>query len=114
VLNYIPYLGPLTALTLLTLVALVTFDELSNVLFVALTFVTLTTIEGQFLNPMIVGHRLTLNPVIVFASLLLWGWIWGVLGVVVAVPILVTLKVVCDHVASLEQLGEFLGEKRRR
>jgi predicted PurR-regulated permease PerM len=114
VLNYIPYLGPLTALTLLTLVALVTFDELSRILLVPLTFVTMTTIEGQILNPMIVGHRLTLNPVIVFASLLLWGWIWGVLGVVLAVPILVTLKVVCDHVESLALLGQFLGEKRRR
>jgi predicted PurR-regulated permease PerM len=114
VLNYIPYLGPLTALALLTFVALVTFDELSRTLLVPLTFVALTTIEGQFLNPMIVGHRLTLNPVMVFVSLLLWGWIWGVLGVVLAVPILVTLKVVCDHVAGLGAVGKFLGEKRRR
>ncbi|MGH8727765.1 MAG: AI-2E family transporter [Burkholderiales bacterium] len=112
VLNYIPYLGPLVALTLFTFVAMVTFDDIARIAVVPAAFLALTTLEGQLLNPMIVGHRLTLNPVIVFLSLLLWGWLWGALGVLLAVPILVTLKVVCDHIEGFGNLGEFLGEKR--
>lgn len=113
-LNYIPYLGPLTGLVLLTFVAVMTFDEIGQIALVPATFLCLTTLEGQLLNPMILGERLNLNPVVVFLSLLFWGWLWGALGVLLAVPILVTLKIVCDHVERLAPLGEFLGERRRR
>jgi predicted PurR-regulated permease PerM len=113
-LNYIPYLGPFTGLVLLTFVAAMTFDEIGQIALVPATFLCLTTLEGQLLNPMILGERLNLNPVVVFLSLLFWGWLWGVLGVLLAVPILVTLKIVCDHVERLAPLGEFLGERRRR
>jgi predicted PurR-regulated permease PerM len=113
-LNYVPYLGPLTGLVLLTSAALMSFDEIGQIALVPVTFLCLTTLEGQVLNPMILGERLSLNPVIVFLSLLFWGWLWGALGVLLAVPILVTLKIVCDHVEKLAPLGEFLGERRRR
>lgn len=59
---------------------------------------------------MILGQRLTLNPVLIFLSLIFWSWLWGVYGVVLAVPILVTLKIVFDHIGPLVPLGNFLGK----
>jgi predicted PurR-regulated permease PerM len=58
---------------------------------------------------MLLGNRLTLNPVVVFLGVLFWGWMWGVVGTVLAVPILSVIKITCDHVEGLTPLGEFLG-----
>ena len=60
---------------------------------------------------MLLGHRLTLNPVAIFVGLTFFFWIWGVAGAFLAVPLLATLKIFCDHIASLAALGEFLGER---
>lgn len=60
--------------------------------------------------PTIVGQRLTLNPVAIFIWLTLWGWLWGVPGILLAAPLLATLKIVCDHVRPLNPVGEFLGD----
>jgi predicted PurR-regulated permease PerM len=70
----------------------------------------LTTLEGCFVTPMIVGHRLTLNPVAIFVWLTFWGWLWGVPGMLLAVPLLAILKIVCDHIRPLKPVGEFLGD----
>jgi predicted PurR-regulated permease PerM len=69
------------------------------------------TFEGQFLTPMLLGRRLTLNPVVIFVALLIWGWLWGAPGVLMAVPLLAAFKILCDHVPSLVAVGEFLGRK---
>jgi predicted PurR-regulated permease PerM len=110
-LQYIPYIGPAISGTVLTVVAFITYDDLHAVLLVPALFFTLVTIEGQFITPYLTGRSLTLNPVMVFLSMLLWGWIWGVVGALMAVPILVTLKIFCDHIESLNAIGEFVSGK---
>jgi predicted PurR-regulated permease PerM len=84
---------------------------MSDVLLVPLVYFTLETIEGQFITPLLTGRSLTLSPVMIFVSMLLWGWIWGVIGALMAVPILMTLKIFCDHIDSLSTVGEFVSGK---
>ena len=112
--NYVPYIGPAVSGTVLTLVAFLTFDDVGDILLVPLVYFTLETIEGQFVTPIMTGRTLTLNPVMIFLSMLLWGWIWGVIGALMAVPILMTLKIFCDHIAGLGGVGEFLSGKSPR
>ena len=109
--NYVPYVGAAVSGTVLTIVAFLTFDDMSDVLLVPLVYFTLETIEGQFITPILTGRSLTLNPVMIFLSMLLWAWIWGVVGALMAVPILMTLKIFCDHIASLAAVGEFVSGK---
>jgi predicted PurR-regulated permease PerM len=111
VFNYIPYIGPAVSGTVLTVVAFLTFDDPSDVLLVPLVYFALETFEGQFITPYLTGRSLTLNPVMIFLSMLLWAWIWGVIGALMAVPILMTLKIFCDHIASLHAIGEFVSGK---
>lgn len=108
-LNFIPYLGAATTLVILTIVALLSFDQMSSIVLPPLVFLALTTLEGQFITPTIVGRRLTLNPIAVFIAILLWGWIWGIPGALLAVPILATFKIVCDATKPLQPLGALLG-----
>ena len=79
------------------------------VLLVPASYLVLATIEGNFITPWVVGRRMTLNPVVVFLGLVFWGFMWGILGVLLAVPMLVTFKIFCDHVEPLAPIGEFLG-----
>ncbi len=111
ILNFIPYVGPTLSMITLTLAALLTFETLSQALLVPLVFVGLTLFEGQFLQPIIVGRRLALNPVVIFISFLLWGWLWGIAGLLIAVPLLVTIKICCDHLEPLAPIAEFLGRE---
>jgi predicted PurR-regulated permease PerM len=92
VLNYIPYAGSAATLVLLTVVALVSFDGLGKPLAVAGCYLFLTTIEGQVVQPILVGRRLDVSPLVVFLSLWFGGWLWGIAGVALAVPLLVTAK----------------------
>ena len=111
--NYVPYIGPAVSGTVLTIVAFITFDDMSDVALVPLVYFTLEVIEGQFVTPILTGRTLTLNPLMIFLSMLLWGWIWGVVGALMAVPILMTLKIFCDHIASLHAVGEFVSGKAK-
>ena len=92
VLNFIPYAGSAVTLALLTVVAVVSFDGLGKPLAVAGSYLVLTTIEGQIVQPILVGRRLDVSPLIVFLSLWVAGWLWGIAGVALAVPLLVTAK----------------------
>ena len=109
--NYVPYIGPAVSGTVLTVVAFLTFDDPGDVVLVPLVYFTLETIEGQFITPILTGRSLTLNTVMIFVSMLLWGWLWGVVGALMAVPILMTFKIFCDHIESLGGIGEFLSGK---
>lgn len=108
-LNFIPYAGPLVALGVIVLVSLLTFDDPSRALLVPAVFLALTSLEGQFVTPMILGRRLALNPVVIFLSLTVWGWLWGAVGVFVAVPLLVSIKIFCENIEPLQPVAEFLG-----
>lgn len=113
VLNYVPYAGALLNAIILAVVGLLSFDELWRGLLPAGAFLILTTLESDVITPTLVGRRLTLPPLLVFLSLLLWGWMWGIAGALLAVPILVLLKVVADHVDALRPLAPFLGGNRK-
>jgi predicted PurR-regulated permease PerM len=109
--NFIPYVGAAVSGIVLTVVAFVTFSDLNDIMLVPLLYFSLETIEGQFITPYLTGRSLTLNPVMIFVSMLLWAWLWGVLGALMAVPILMTLKIFCDHIDSLQGVGEFVSGK---
>ncbi len=109
VLNYIPFIGPAVVTAVLLPVSVLTFDRLSDTLLPPLSFVALVTLEGNFLTPLIVGRRLSLNPIAVFISILFWGWMWGIPGALLAVPILAIVKILCDAHEPLKTLGVLLG-----
>ena len=109
VLNYIPYIGAMAGTIGGVIVALLVFDDMTRPLLVGLTFLALTSLEGQFVTPQFVSRRLQLNEVVVFLTVALWAWLWSVLGMVVAVPTLVVLRVLCDHIPRLEKFGNFLA-----
>jgi predicted PurR-regulated permease PerM len=108
-LNFIPYLGAAVSLMIITLVSALTFDSLLQIALPPMAFLTVTTIEGNFLTPLIVGRRLTLNPIAVFLTILFWGWLWGIPGALMAVPILAVFKILCDAHKPLHPLGALLG-----
>jgi predicted PurR-regulated permease PerM len=97
VLNYVPYVGPAVMVVALFGVGLITFPSLGHALIAPLAFVTLTTTEGHFITPTIVGRRLTLNPLLVFLALAFWTWMWGPIGAFLAVPISIIGLVVVNH-----------------
>jgi predicted PurR-regulated permease PerM len=109
VLNFIPYLGEITIVVALTVVGLLTFDDVWRGLLVPGIFCVLSALERYLITPTVVGHQLSLNPVVIVLSVLFWGAMWGIGGALLAVPILVTLKVLCDRVERLKVFGEFLG-----
>jgi len=96
-LNYIPYIGA-ACLTLIILgVGLVTFPSLSFALVPPAAFVAVATIEGQFITPAVLGHRLTLNPLMVLLALAFWAWLWGPIGAFLAVPLTMVGLVTLHH-----------------
>lgn len=107
--NFIPYIGAIGGTLAAFLVALVVFDDLFTPIMIGLTYLSLTSIEGQFVTPYFVSRRLQLNTVVVFLTVALWAWLWSVLGMIVAVPVLVVLRVLSEHIPSLEKFGNFLA-----
>lgn len=110
-LNYIPYLGALTGVGVTFLIGLLTFETVGVAFIPALVYWFLTSFEGQFLTPFLVGRRLKLNAVMVFLSLALWAWLWGFAGMILSTPMLIALKAFSDRIPSLSSLGVFLGQR---
>jgi predicted PurR-regulated permease PerM len=109
ILNFIPYVGSIIGLGAITLAATFSFQQISPIAMVSVSYLLLTALEGNFLTPMLLGKRLTLNPVVVLISVLFWGWLWGALGALLAVPFVASFKIMCDHIDPLSPIGEFLG-----
>lgn len=108
-LNYIPFLGHTVSAIVIAVVALLSFEELGAALIPPGIFIVIAALEGNVVTPMILARRLTLNPVAVVAALLVWGWMWGIVGLLLAVPLLVVIKITCDQIPALQPAGEFLG-----
>lgn len=108
--EFIPYVGPLTLVVILALAGLVTFDHVGHALLVPGAYLVVTLLQSNVVTPMVLGHRLALNPVAIFIGLAFWLWMWGLPGAFMAVPLLATLKICCDHIEMLAPVGEFLGK----
>lgn len=109
VLNFVPYLGPLTSLCVIALASIASFDSLGDALAPPAAFLLLTVLEGQILAPMVIGARFTVHPLFVTLATLLGGWSWGVGGTVIAVPALMAVKIACEHIDSMKPLARVLG-----
>jgi predicted PurR-regulated permease PerM len=110
VLAFIPYLGPLLITLLLLLAGSVTFGTGAAMLGPPAAFLVLHGIEANFLSPMIMGHRLRLRPVFVFLSVMVWGWLWGIAGAFLAVPLLLGLRAVCKRTPTLRLVCLYLQD----
>jgi predicted PurR-regulated permease PerM len=111
ILEFVPYLGALVMVGVLTLAALTTFDSVGHAVLVPITFLVINLIQGNVVSPMLLGKRLTLNPVAIFIGLTLWVFLWGIPGAFIGVPLLAAFKILCDHIESLAGIGEFLGQR---
>jgi predicted PurR-regulated permease PerM len=109
-LNSIPYYGPLLVTGALAAVGFLQFGDFGRSLLVAAVSLVITALEGYLLTPALVGKAAEMNSVSVFAGLLFWSWAWGIWGLLLAVPMMMVIKVVCDHVEDLQPIGVILGE----
>jgi predicted PurR-regulated permease PerM len=107
-LNYIPILGPLFGVGIFVLVGMLSFDGLGWALLPPALYFGIHLVEGESLTPMLLARRFTLNPVLIILSLVFWFWMWGMLGAILAVPMLAILKIVSDRLRPLKALGHFL------
>jgi predicted PurR-regulated permease PerM len=108
-LNFVPYFGPIAGIILLSVVGLLTFDSLWQAVLPSAWYLLLHALEANLITPVLLGRRFTLNPVVIFVSLIFWTWLWGVSGALLSVPILVSVKVVCDRVPTLSPVSEVLA-----
>jgi len=109
ILNYIPYLGPMAAALLLALGGMMTFADPWYAMVPAVIFIAFHLVEANLFTPMMVGRRLTINPLLILVSLSYWGWVWGTTGALLAVPILIIVKTVIDA-AGKPDIAGFLFE----
>jgi predicted PurR-regulated permease PerM len=108
-LNYVPYLGALVGIALAAIIGLINFPTLPMAALPPLAYFVCNAIEGSVVTPLTLGRRLELNPVAILVALAFGGWMWGVVGALIGVPLLVVIKVFCDHFDSLTNFGEFLS-----
>jgi predicted PurR-regulated permease PerM len=108
--NSIPYYGPLIVSGGLSIVAFLQFGTAQMAMAVAAVSLMITALEGWLLTPMLMGRVASMNRVAVFVGLLFWSWAWGVWGTLLAVPMMMMIKVVCDNIDDLRPVGRFLGE----
>jgi predicted PurR-regulated permease PerM len=110
VLNLVPYLGAVLTTAGTALVAFLQFGTPGMALAVASISLVINTLEGYLLMPWLAGRASRMNNVVVFSSLLFWGWLWGGWGLLLGLPIMMVFKAICDHVEDLKPVGEFMGE----
>lgn len=110
VLNFVPYIGGLVNTVILTLAAFLAFEDVGSALMVPFVFTIINILEGNLITPWILGRRMRLNTVAVFIGLIFWWYLWGIPGAILAVPMMATIKITCDHIAALNPIGEFLAE----
>jgi len=107
-LNFAPYVGPLIGVVMMLLVGFITFDEPLYTLLPAGIYLVLHTLEGQIITPIILGRRMALSPLVLILALMLFGWAWGIIGLLLAVPLLVCVKLVLARVEGMEGWARLL------
>lgn len=113
-LNAIPYVGPALIAAILGIVGLVTYDEPMQWLLPLGIFWLVHVLESNLVTPLLLGRRLALNPIAVIVMLLTWGWLWGIAGLILAVPLLIAAKVVVDQTDAFAVVRPLLGSERER
>jgi predicted PurR-regulated permease PerM len=108
--NSIPYFGPVIVTTTIAIVSFMQFGTLGPTATTAGLALAITTFEGLLLTPWLTSRASKMNAVAIFVGLLFWGWVWNIWGVLLAVPILMVIKAVCDHIEDFKEIGELLGE----
>ncbi|OHV86080.1 AI-2E family transporter [Mesorhizobium sp. ORS 3428] len=111
-LNFLPYVGAFMTILLVTAIALISFDSISYALLAPAFVLLCDVVEGQFVTPAVVGRRLEINAVAIFIAIAFWSWLWGFVGALMAVPLLVVIKVFCDHFDGLSHVGNFLAAQQ--
>lgn len=106
----IPYLGPFLVLIGSGVAAFIQFGSLDMAILVAGASLVITSIQGYLLTPWLTSQVSSLNAVVIFIGLLFWGWLWGPVGLILATPLLMMTKTLCDHVENLKAVGELLGK----
>jgi len=112
VLHFAPIVGAGVTASVLAIVGFSTFDDITHALALPATFLLLAFIEGQLVTPTVIGRRLGLNPVVVFVWLLLWGALWGVIGILLAGPMLACFRIICEHTEALRPIYVLIGEAK--
>jgi predicted PurR-regulated permease PerM len=107
--RFIPYLGNILSISLLTIVSVVSLEELWMMAIAPLGFLGLTTLVGLFIEPWIHGFRMAINPVIIFVSIFFWGWLWGPVGVLLAVPLMTVIQVVLKQIPKLRPVYKVIA-----
>jgi predicted PurR-regulated permease PerM len=108
-LNFVPYVGAIMGMVTVTLAAALMTEDMTTILLAPGLYWGLNLCEEYILRPVIMSHRLTLNPVVIFIWLIFWGWMWGIAGALMAVPMLAVFKIICEHLEPLAPVGEFLN-----
>ena len=107
-LNYAPYVGPLVGIMVMLLMGFVAFDDLWQSVAPAAIYLGLHTLEGQFITPIVLGARMALSPLVLILALMVFGWLWGIVGLLLAVPLLVCIKIVLTKVDGMEGWARLL------
>jgi predicted PurR-regulated permease PerM len=110
VFNVVPYFGPLLVAGALGIVGYLQYESIQAALGVAGLAMLITTIEGYWLTPSLMRRVAEINRIAIFAGILFWSWMWGVPGMLLAIPMMVVVKAVCDRVEGLQPIGNMLGE----
>jgi predicted PurR-regulated permease PerM len=110
VLNMVPYLGAIVTTAGTALVAFFQFGTVGMALVVGAISLAINTVEGYWLTPWLSGRASRMNQVVVFSSLLFWGWLWDGWGLILGLPVMMVIKAICDHVEDLKPVGDFMGE----
>jgi predicted PurR-regulated permease PerM len=108
--NSIPYLGPVIVTGGLGVVGFMQFDSIPKTITICAAAFVITSLEGFLLTPALMGRAARINSAAIFTGLLFWSWVWGIWGTVLAVPMLMMIKAVCDHIEDLQPIGELLGQ----
>jgi predicted PurR-regulated permease PerM len=108
-LNYVPILGPTMGVMIFFVAGLVTLDPLWMAFVPAGLYILIHVAEGETVTPMLLAHRFTVNPVLVMVGVFFWYWMWGVVGAILATPLLAITKIVCDRIEPLQPVGHFIG-----